>query len=85
MGNRSRRGITGTEPSARRRQIACCIPGALVPSNDLCEFATVSTCDQADYDTKISIFCPECAHDYHVVVAANDDDPGCSGYTSMTT
>ncbi|MCP3980978.1 MAG: hypothetical protein GY716_16910, partial [bacterium] len=21
----------------------------------------------------------------HVVVAANDDDPGCSGYTSMTT
>ncbi|MCP3980712.1 MAG: hypothetical protein GY716_15520, partial [bacterium] len=123
-------GSWGETSAQEERQIASCIPGPLVPSNDLCEFAiplavgdtisgtttdatgpdrdtlsgttisapgvwyvvtgngnnlTVSTCDQADYDTKISIFCPECAHDYHVVVAANDDDPGCSGYTSMTT
>jgi len=33
---------------------------------------TASTCDQADYDTKISVFCGDCVD--KICVAGNDDE-----------
>lgn len=44
---------------------------------------TASTCDQADYDTKISVYCGGC--DDLVCVTGNDDGAGCSGFTSETS
>jgi len=44
---------------------------------------TVSTCDAADFDTKISVFSGDC--DNLVCVGGNDDGLGCSGYTSELT
>ncbi len=41
---------------------------------------TASTCDQADYDTRISVFCGDC--DFLLCVDGNDDGPGCGGFTS---
>ncbi len=41
---------------------------------------TASTCNQASYDTKISIFSGSCGN--LVCEAGNDDGPGCSGFTS---
>ena len=41
---------------------------------------TASTCNQASYDTKISVFCEGCA--MQTCVGGNDDGPGCAGFTS---
>lgn len=41
---------------------------------------TVSTCNAADYDTKLSVFCLDC--DTPTCVDGNDDGSGCSGFTS---
>ncbi|MHC5113429.1 MAG: DUF2341 domain-containing protein [Planctomycetota bacterium] len=40
----------------------------------------VSTCDQADYNTRLAVYTGECGA--LTLVACNDDDPGCSGQTS---
>jgi hypothetical protein len=40
---------------------------------------TVSTCDQADYDTRLAAYL-DCSGTF---VACNDDGPGCSGFTSV--
>ncbi|HBR54298.1 MAG TPA: hypothetical protein DEA82_08960, partial [Flavobacteriaceae bacterium] len=40
----------------------------------------LSTCDDADYDTKISVYSGDCGT--LTCVAANDDGNGCSGFTS---
>ncbi|MEZ4874702.1 MAG: HYR domain-containing protein [Flavobacteriaceae bacterium] len=45
--------------------------------------ATLSTCNQAAYDTKISVFSGSCGT--LVCVGGNDDGPGCSGFTSQVT
>ena len=42
-----------------------------------------STCNQADYDTKINVYCAGCSN--FVCVTGNDDDPGCSGFTSTVS
>jgi len=44
---------------------------------------TVSVCDAADYDTKISVYCKGCEE--ALCVGGNDDGTGCSGYTSELT
>ena len=44
---------------------------------------TASTCNQADYDTKLSVFDGECGA--LGCIAGNDDGPGCSGFTSEVT
>ena len=41
---------------------------------------TLTTCDQADFDTKISVFSGDCSN--LVCIDGNDDDPDCSGFTS---
>ena len=41
---------------------------------------TASTCNQANYDTKLSVFDGECGA--LGCVTGNDDAPGCSGFTS---
>ena len=41
---------------------------------------TASTCNMANYDTKISIFCAECED--LTCIAGNDDGTGCSGFSS---
>ncbi|MEZ4858366.1 MAG: proprotein convertase P-domain-containing protein [Flavobacteriaceae bacterium] len=43
--------------------------------------ATLSTCNQAGYDTKISVFSGSCGG--LVCVGGNDDGPGCAGFTSL--
>lgn len=40
-----------------------------------------STCNQASYDTKLSIFCRDCADS--VCVTGNDDGPGCAAFSSL--
>ncbi|MCH9661715.1 MAG: hypothetical protein K0U54_12495, partial [Bacteroidetes bacterium] len=42
---------------------------------------TMSTCDQADYDTKIHVYTGGC-DDTFTCVASNDDGAGCGGFTS---
>lgn len=44
---------------------------------------TVSTCNQANYDTKISVFTGSCSN--LVCVTGDDDDPGCAGFTTEET
>lgn len=41
---------------------------------------TLSTCDQAAYDTKLAVYSGACGA--LVCVGGNDDGPGCSGFTS---
>jgi hypothetical protein len=41
---------------------------------------TASTCNQADYDTKLSAFDGECGD--LGCIGGNDDSPGCTGFTS---
>ncbi len=45
--------------------------------------ATVSTCSQASFDTKLSVFTGSCGA--LVCVGGNDDFSGCSGFTSQFT
>lgn len=45
---------------------------------------TASTCNAADYDTKISVYCQDCDTP-PVCVAGNDDGPGCAGFTSQVS
>jgi regulation of enolase protein 1 (concanavalin A-like superfamily) len=45
--------------------------------------ATVSTCGQATFDTKLSVFTGNCGS--LVCVGGNDDFSGCSGFTSRIT
>jgi subtilisin-like proprotein convertase family protein len=40
-----------------------------------------STCNSADYDTKISVYCLDCGTP-PLCVAGNDDGAGCAGFTS---
>lgn len=42
---------------------------------------TLSTCDQADFDTKIGLFSGSCGS--LTCVAGNDDGTGCSGFSSL--
>ena len=42
---------------------------------------TASTCNNANYDTKISIFCDEC--NQLICITGNDDGIGCAGFTSQ--
>ncbi|RQV94583.1 T9SS C-terminal target domain-containing protein [bacterium] len=44
---------------------------------------TASTCNDADYDTKISVYTDGCGT--LTCVAGNDDDPNCSGCTSSAS
>jgi hypothetical protein len=44
---------------------------------------TASTCNQANYDTKLSVYDGECGD--LGCVGGNDDVPGCSGFTSELT
>ena len=44
---------------------------------------TLSTCDDADFDTKISVYEGDCGT--LTCVAANDDGDGCSGFSSEVT
>jgi hypothetical protein len=44
---------------------------------------TASTCNQADYDTKISVFTGDC--ELLTCVGGQDDFPGCSGFTTEFT
>jgi hypothetical protein len=44
------------------------------------DFISLSTCDQADFDTKISVFTGDC--DNLVCIGGNDDGTGCTGNTS---
>jgi subtilisin-like proprotein convertase family protein len=43
----------------------------------------LSTCNTADYDTKISVFCFDC--DNLTCIDGNDDGAGCAGFTSDLT
>lgn len=44
---------------------------------------TVSTCNDADYDTKLSVWCNDCANlNAATCIAGNDDSAGCAGFTS---
>lgn len=47
------------------------------------ENVTLSTCDQAGYDTSIAVFTGSCGA--FVCYANNDDGPGCSGFSSEVT
>ncbi|RMH02351.1 MAG: hypothetical protein D6706_00255, partial [Chloroflexi bacterium] len=44
------------------------------------DFITVSTCDQASFDTKITVYSGACGS--LTCVGGNDDGSGCSGFTS---
>ncbi|RMG91526.1 MAG: hypothetical protein D6706_18150, partial [Chloroflexi bacterium] len=44
------------------------------------DFITLSTCNQADFDTKISVWSGSCGN--LTCVGGNDDGQGCSGFTS---
>ena len=46
-------------------------------------FITASTCNSADYDTKITAWCADCPD--LVCVDGNDDGVGCAGFTSTLT
>jgi hypothetical protein len=46
------------------------------------EFVTVSTCNQAAYDTRLSVY-SDCTLTNQI--AQNDDGPGCTGFTSLMT
>lgn len=43
---------------------------------------TVSTCSQADYDTKLGVYGADCPAQPGSVLACNDDAPGCDDFTS---
>ncbi|MCH7785504.1 MAG: T9SS type A sorting domain-containing protein, partial [Bacteroidetes bacterium] len=42
----------------------------------------LSTCNQADYDTKISVYTGDCGAPPLTCVAGNDDTTGCAGFTT---
>lgn len=44
---------------------------------------TLSTCDQASYDTKIHVYCGTCGA--LICVTGNDDGAGCGGFTSLAS
>jgi subtilisin-like proprotein convertase family protein len=44
---------------------------------------TVSVCNAADYDTKLSVYCMGC--DVQTCVGGFDDYPGCAGFTTQVT
>jgi subtilisin-like proprotein convertase family protein len=44
---------------------------------------TVSVCNAANFDTKLSVFCLGC--DVQTCVGGFDDSPGCAGFTSSVT
>lgn len=46
---------------------------------------TASLCNQADYDTKISVYTGDCAAPPLTCVGGNDDGNGCLGFTSEFT
>jgi hypothetical protein len=46
---------------------------------------TLSTCDQADFDTKIHVYTGDCGVPPLTCVASNDDGAGCSGFSSELT
>ncbi len=77
--------VSGTTDNANINVIGSC--GVSVTAPDVwytfvaeASTATVSTCDQADYDTKISVFSGNCGA--LLCIGGNDDGPGCSGFTS---
>ena len=41
---------------------------------------TASTCNAADFDTKLTVFCGDC--DDLTCIIGNDDTPGCGGFTT---
>jgi hypothetical protein len=43
---------------------------------------TASTCDQADFDTKITVYCGDCPVADLVCVTGQDDNPACGGFTT---
>ena len=46
--------------------------------------ATISTCNDADFDTKLALYEGDCG-DGLIQVACNDDGPGCAGFSSILT
>lgn len=50
------------------------------PAGTAGDQVTLSTCDDADYDTKIDVFTGDCGD--LVCVGGNDDGDGCAGFTS---
>jgi len=56
-------------------------PGVWYSFTGTGEYVTISTCDAATYDTKISVFTGTCGN--LTCVGGNDDFPGCAGFTSQ--
>jgi hypothetical protein len=44
---------------------------------------TLSTCNQATYDTQLSVYCADCED--LICIDGNDDTPGCAGFTTELT
>ncbi|NNK32399.1 MAG: hypothetical protein HKP02_04695, partial [Xanthomonadales bacterium] len=79
--------ISGTTISANLDDAGFCgtsntAPGVWYSVNHL-GIVTASTCNQADYDTKLSVYGGTC--DELECIAGNDDTAGCGGFTTELT
>ncbi|GIV35221.1 MAG: hypothetical protein KatS3mg031_2756 [Chitinophagales bacterium] len=77
--------VSGTTQSATADSVSFCgtsnsAPGVWYSFTGTGDFVTVSTCNAANYDTKISVFTDGCGT--LTCVGGNDDFTGCSGFTS---
>jgi len=80
--------LSGTTVGATFDGVATCTvsntsPGVWYAFTGTGAPATVSTCGQASFDTKLSVFTGSCGA--LVCVGGNDDFTGCSGFTSQFT
>ncbi len=79
--------VEGTTTGAVQDLSGTCVtsiaaPGVWYSFTGTGEFVTASTCNQADFDTKIIVIeAVDCDSDLFCVTG-NDDGPGCSGFTS---
>ncbi len=78
--------ISGTTVGATFDEVGTCgttntAPGVWYIVEGTGGVITVSTCDQASYDTKLSVFTNAC-DDTAVCIGGNDDGAGCSGFSS---
>jgi hypothetical protein len=80
--------LSGTTVGAAFDDVGTCVtsntsPGVWYAFTGTGTPATVSTCGQASFDTKLSVFTGACGA--LVCVGGNDDFSGCSGFTSQFT
>lgn len=80
--------VSGTTVGATFDNVGTCgtsntAPGVWYTFTGTGNDVTVTTCDQANYDTKLSVFSGSCGS--LTCVGGNDDGSGCSGFTSELT